>query len=200
MERGDAARARPYLREALALAREATAHEDTIAGLECRAGIALLEGDHELAATMVAAIEAACAATGVTQPPPRRSEHERRLHALRETLGDAAFARAWEAGAHLSLEESATLALRETPHDGEGQARTSAHTRASASPLTPREQEIAVLIAQGLSNREIAGRLVISTRTADTHVANILSRLGLSVRAQVAVWAAERGLLAASPD
>ncbi|MGH2601436.1 MAG: ATP-binding protein, partial [Dehalococcoidia bacterium] len=94
IEQVDAGRALVYLREALSLAREATAHEDTINGLESRAGIALLEGDHALAATLLAAIEAACKTTGVVQPPDRRSEHERRLTLLRSTLDAAAFARA----------------------------------------------------------------------------------------------------------
>jgi predicted ATPase/DNA-binding CsgD family transcriptional regulator/Tfp pilus assembly protein PilF len=57
------------------------------------------------------------------------------------------------------------------------------------TPLTPREHEIASLIAQGLSNREIADELVISPATAARHVANILSKLGFSSRTQVASWA-----------
>ena len=56
-------------------------------------------------------------------------------------------------------------------------------------PLTPREHEIVMLIAQGLSNREIADELVISPATAARHVANILAKLGFSSRTQVASWA-----------
>jgi predicted ATPase/DNA-binding CsgD family transcriptional regulator len=57
------------------------------------------------------------------------------------------------------------------------------------TPLTPREHEIVMLIAQGLSNREIADELVISPATAARHVANILAKLGFSSRTQVASWA-----------
>ena len=57
------------------------------------------------------------------------------------------------------------------------------------TPLTPREHEIAKLIAKGLSNREIADELVISPATAARHVANILAKLGFSSRTQVASWA-----------
>ncbi len=57
------------------------------------------------------------------------------------------------------------------------------------SPLTPREHEIVMLIAQGLSNREIADELVISPATAARHVANILAKLGFTSRTQVASWA-----------
>jgi DNA-binding CsgD family transcriptional regulator len=59
---------------------------------------------------------------------------------------------------------------------------------AAPSVLTAREQEIALLIARGLSNRGIAAELVISPATAARHVANILAKLGLSSRAQVAAW------------
>jgi DNA-binding NarL/FixJ family response regulator len=63
------------------------------------------------------------------------------------------------------------------------------------SPLSPRELEVAVLIAQGLTNREIAAGLVVTERTAATHVEHILNKLGLRSRAQVAVWASAQGLL-----
>jgi DNA-binding NarL/FixJ family response regulator len=60
------------------------------------------------------------------------------------------------------------------------------------SPLTAREREVAVLIARGLTNRQIASHLVISERTADTHVQNILGKLGLVSRAQAAAWVIEQ--------
>jgi ATP/maltotriose-dependent transcriptional regulator MalT len=60
--------------------------------------------------------------------------------------------------------------------------------------LTAREREIATLIAQGKSNREIADELVISETTAERHVANILSKLGFNSRTQIAVWAVENRL------
>jgi ATP/maltotriose-dependent transcriptional regulator MalT len=62
--------------------------------------------------------------------------------------------------------------------------------RADAAPLTKRELEVAALIESGLSNREIAKRLVIAKRTADGHVERILAKLGFSSRAQVAAWMA----------
>jgi DNA-binding CsgD family transcriptional regulator len=59
-------------------------------------------------------------------------------------------------------------------------------------PLSAREREVALLIAEGLTNRRIAEQLVISERTADTHVQHILSKLGLGCRAQIAAWVATR--------
>jgi DNA-binding NarL/FixJ family response regulator len=55
--------------------------------------------------------------------------------------------------------------------------------------LTPRELEVARLVARGCSNREIACELVVSARTVDAHVSNILRKLGLARRAQIATWA-----------
>ena len=63
------------------------------------------------------------------------------------------------------------------------------------APLTPRELEVARLIAAGRSNKQIAAELVISQRTAENHVERILIKLGFTSRAQVAAWAA-----ASQPD
>jgi DNA-binding NarL/FixJ family response regulator len=59
--------------------------------------------------------------------------------------------------------------------------------------LSPREQEVAALIARGLSNREIAAALTISEKTAANHVEHIMTKLDLRSRAQVAVWAVRQG-------
>jgi DNA-binding CsgD family transcriptional regulator len=61
--------------------------------------------------------------------------------------------------------------------------------------LTARERDVAALIGQGRSNREIAEALVLSERTVATHVGNILAKLAFTSRAQIAVWARDRGLL-----
>jgi DNA-binding NarL/FixJ family response regulator len=64
----------------------------------------------------------------------------------------------------------------------------------SVSALTEREREVLVLVAQGLSNQQIADALVISERTARTHVSNILSKLGVASRTQAALWAIREGI------
>jgi DNA-binding CsgD family transcriptional regulator len=64
----------------------------------------------------------------------------------------------------------------------------------SAAVLTPREREIAELVAGGLSNRTIADQLVLSERTVETHVRNVLTKLALTNRTQVAAWAVRAGL------
>ena len=70
------------------------------------------------------------------------------------------------------------------------------------APLTPRELQVARLIAAGRSNKDIAAQLVISQRTAENHVEHILTKLGFTARAEVAAWAtasqpADEGRLAA---
>ena len=58
--------------------------------------------------------------------------------------------------------------------------------------LTPREAEVAALVAEGLSNGDIGRQLYISTKTASVHVSNILAKLGMSSRAEIAAWVARR--------
>jgi DNA-binding NarL/FixJ family response regulator len=67
-------------------------------------------------------------------------------------------------------------------------------------PLSAREREVVALIAQGRSNRQIAQELVITEATAAKHMEHILNKLGLSSRAQVAVWAAQHDLLPTATD
>ena len=62
---------------------------------------------------------------------------------------------------------------------------------AAPSQLSPREHEVALLVARGLSNPRIAAQLIIGQRTVQSHVSNILNKLGLSSRVQVAGWVAE---------
>ena len=72
-------------------------------------------------------------------------------------------------------------------------AARAAHSTAKVAPdLTARERQVATLVAQGLSNREIAAKLVISERTAEGHIEQIRNKLGVRSRSLIAVWAADR--------
>ena len=66
--------------------------------------------------------------------------------------------------------------------------------------LTERERAVAVLVAQGKSNREIAAALVLTERTTKAHVGNILGKLGFSSRTQIVAWAIEKGLLSPATE
>jgi DNA-binding CsgD family transcriptional regulator len=107
--------------------------------------------------------------------------------AARESLGDRVFEAAFRAGSELERKDAISLALgrKESPTPA-------ALAAATEVRLTPREQQISELVADGLSNRAIAERLVISQRTAEGHVENILAKLGFHSRAQVATWVGER--------
>jgi DNA-binding CsgD family transcriptional regulator len=80
--------------------------------------------------------------------------------------------------------------LRSEQRGGAGAASASASASALArSPLSPRELEVARLVARGQTNRQIAETLVVSERTAENHVQHILVKLGFSNRSQIAAWA-----------
>lgn len=102
----------------------------------------------------------------------------------REALGESAYQTAAQQGAQMTPEEVISYALGEKPSPPAHPTAAPAAT----SVLTKREREVVTLIAQGLTNKEIAARFVISQRTAETHVQNILAKLGLTSRTQVATW------------
>ena len=90
-------------------------------------------------------------------------------------------------GRRLSPEEAARLALATEPGDPSPPGGRPA--------LTRREAEVAALAARGLTNRDIAARLVLSVRTVETHLDHVLTKLGFRTRTQLAAWAYEQGLL-----
>ena len=119
------------------------------------------------------------------------SRFERDVATARAAIGDVEFEAMAAEGRALGLEQAITYGLSD--EDAVAVA-ASLPSRASSEParlLTRREREVAALIARGQSNRAIGAELVISERTVEKHVANILARLELRSRAQLAVWAHE---------
>ncbi|MFK0250100.1 ATP-binding protein [Amycolatopsis azurea] len=107
--------------------------------------------------------------------------HRTFLETTREALGAARFEAAFAEG------------RRRNPHDALTGPRTPSLVEpADLPPLTPRESEIARLVATGLSNREIAARLVIARRTVETHLQHISHKLDFVNRTQLAVWVGQR--------
>jgi two-component system nitrate/nitrite response regulator NarL len=101
----------------------------------------------------------------------------------------------------MSQEQAVSLALAPAVPEAEaGPASTPREHAATVrtDPLTRREREVVALVARGRTNLQIADELVISERTVEAHVSNSLGKLNIASRAQLAVWASERGLLAAA--
>src|SRR5262245_21653140 len=131
--------------------------------------------------------EAATGSAFLSVSPAERALCEEAVQLARKAIGESAFAVGWAAGRALSFAEAVAAGLG--PQSEPAAAPVT-------DPLTRREQEVAVLIAGGHTNRKIGERLVITEWTVDTHVRHILTKLGLRSRAQVAAWAVERHLVA----
>jgi DNA-binding CsgD family transcriptional regulator len=128
---------------------------------------------------------------------------------LRAELAPVTLAALTNEGRQMSIEQTAAYALETldaldpTPTSatsplpaGSAATGTRAAPAGAAPRLTAREQEVAALVAQGLSNRQIADRLIITERTAENHIRHVLARLGFRSRAQIAAWAVAHDLVA----
>ncbi|MFB7717619.1 LuxR C-terminal-related transcriptional regulator [Nocardia sp. NPDC056100] len=120
---------------------------------------------------------------------------------VRDALGEDAFRAAFGSGANMPLPEAIDYALGRTVVSAQPEPaapkRAPRKTPAAVSEtnvLTRREKDVARLVAAGHSNKRIAADLVISIRTAETHVEHILTKLGFTSRTQVAAWAHEHDL------
>ena len=123
------------------------------------------------------------------------ADYEDNLSALRSRLGGAAFEEAWAEGMAMTPEEAVEYALsEEEPMPSAALPPEEAPADKQSPALTHREQEVALLVARGLTNRQISTELGISERTAGNHVARTLRKLELRSRAQIAAWVTERRL------
>ncbi|MFJ8849192.1 response regulator transcription factor [Streptomyces sp. NPDC102437] len=113
-------------------------------------------------------------------------QQEATRNSVREVLGDMEYERWHGAGARLSGTEilHAVRADTDSPLTA-GRLPRSRQGSTPADVLTPREREVATLLASGLSNREVAEQLVTSKRTADTHVERILTKLAIDSRTEI---------------
>lgn len=183
---GDAADALSKVREALRVKYLLRDLPGVVFCLEVVAWVEASRGHPGRAARLLSAVEALRPPTGVQlfQLDQFRSWHAEAVERSRTGMPDQAHGLAVERGAGFGLAEAVRVAL-----GGEG---SDAAARDVPAQLTPREREVARLVARGLSNREIAERLVIAKRTSDSHIEHILAKLGFSSRAQIAAWVAEQ--------
>lgn len=146
----------------------------------CAAGSA----DPRLAAQLFGAMENLRAEVGATINAGMAPAFADATRAVTATLGRARFESEFTAGQRLSRDTATRLALGETTPPGV------TTERGSTGVLGRREADVARLLADGLTNKEIGARLFISERTVESHVRNILNKLGFNSRAQIAGWLA----------
>jgi len=184
-------------REALVLQRELGDRIGMAVGMDSLGRVAIAEGRGERAALLLGAAESIWEAVGMSETgnpfavAPSRPDG---LRQARKLLGKARFRELFRRGSLLGLDEAVRFA-QETRDALEPRPAA----RVEPSPLTRRELEVADLVADGLSNPEIAAHLVISVRTAQGHVENILRKLGFNSRSRIAAWVTERRLAAETP-
>ncbi|MGH3146655.1 MAG: helix-turn-helix transcriptional regulator, partial [Rubrobacter sp.] len=190
---GDYEGAVPMLRESLRLAWDldyTVVIQCAIYSLAC---VAAAREQPVLAARLWGAVEGLEEAYGVRIASLILSvtDYEGRLGIVRSQLDEEAYSVAWAEGKAMALERAVEYSLsedeqQEPPVPLAAPERQPQLADERAETLTPREQEIAILVARGSTNRQIASELFISERTVDHHVSNILAKLDVSSRERVA--------------
>jgi non-specific serine/threonine protein kinase len=143
----------------------------------------------EDAARIFGYAESVRAPVGSVIDPSDQPEYTRLISGLRSALGMDAFTALWAMGKTMPLEDVIGLALSEP-----GPSMEASRTKKDEfGGLTTREREVAVLIAEGKSNREIAEAMTVGVKTVETYVTRILNKLGFDSRVQVATWLVKKG-------
>ncbi len=196
---GDSARSQALYKQGVGVARESGDKRAIPSGLEGLAAAVAAQGNYIWAAHLWGAAEVLREAIGTPLPPVERVPYHRAVAAARTQLGEQAFATAWAEGRTLSPEQAlATPGQVALPAPTQGE-RSSSPTTASPPPypdgLTAREVEVLRVVAQGLTNEQVAERLVISPRTVDTHLTSIYGKIGVSSRVAATRYAIEHHLV-----
>jgi len=144
-------------------------------------------GQHERAATVLGSSQRVRDESSLALLELFRQQHERSVSIITRGIGQKAFDAAFARGRAMTIDEGVAFAVA----DQQAPRSAPAVKAASHTELTPRQLEIARLIAEDLTNRQIADRLFLSERTVETHITNMLNKLGLNSRVQLSRWLAE---------
>jgi len=194
-QQGDDATAYNRFEESLAIAREDGDLFNTAFALEGLARLFAAQGQPTRAARLWGEAEILRERMGILLLPVERNGYEQAVAAAHAQLGERAFATAWAAGRSMTPEQ-ALAAQGQVTIPSPTQAGSRSTLPAKTSPtypagLTAREVEILRLVAQGLSDAQVAEQLVISPRTVNWHLTSIYSKLGVSSRAAATRYAIE---------
>jgi DNA-binding CsgD family transcriptional regulator/tetratricopeptide (TPR) repeat protein len=155
------------------------------------------------AARLFGAAEALRDLIGLPVSPADRPGYDQDVASMRAVLGRSALAEACAEGRSTEWREAVEQVLarpagQDAPVPGLATAPSASRATVAGSEarFSPRQYEVALLIARGRTNRQIAAELVVGERTVETHVTNVLQKLGLTSRTQIVAWVVERGLLA----
>jgi predicted ATPase/DNA-binding CsgD family transcriptional regulator len=177
---------------------------DPARAVQCIEGLAMVAvemSEWELAAELSGIASAERDRLGTPISRPEAAPMEERLATLRATLGDEVFAQASARGAAAGLRgDQVARARAALERAKEREARASAAGGASAWGLTARECEILELVAEGLTNKETADRLVVSVRTVETHLGNVYGKIGVRGRTEAVAFAIRNGLAGDGTD
>lgn len=187
---GDHQEAIRVLRRSLALCQEIGVPTEVAQELMALAGSLGALGEPTRAAHLFGAAYAILQRSGALIDPNDQPEHDRNIAFVRAQLGEESFGSAWAEGRKMTLDQAVAHATSysDAPLIPRPQLDQESFP---LGDLTRREREVALLIAEGKSNREIADALVVTERTVEGHVSNILSKLGFRSRTQVSVWVVE---------
>ena len=191
LTQGDHGRVQALGGETLKLLQKAQDKQHIADCLGIMASAAGARGSAKRAARLWGAAEALREEIGVTLQAEVRMVLDPYLATARSSLGEIAWRTTLVEGRAMTpeqaIEHSLDIAGSLLPPPA------THHTGENTTALTPREEEVAVLVSRGLTNRQIASELSISEHTVATHITKILKRLGLNSRSRLSAWVAERG-------
>jgi DNA-binding CsgD family transcriptional regulator len=185
---GRHAEARACLVESLQLHHDVGDRFELAASLEWLAALAAAQAQPQHALHLAGAAAALREAAGNPLSPMDRMDLERWLIPVEEAPAGIDVATAWTFGRTMSVDAAVALAAAGPPLASQ----TMRDKRQRMGGLSIREQAVTELVARGFTNRQIAAELTLSERTAEWHVANILGKLGMDSRSQVAAWAVQQ--------